>query len=399
MRKTITTLLFAACAALPSCDLDNNSPTNYDEKIAQLEQRVEYLENQTPLVGEQGIQGEVGPQGIPGEEGIQGYKGETGLQGEIGEKGETGEIGLTGPQGDKGEQGIPGDNGEQGIQGLMGLQGIQGNTGLQGIQGPKGDIGLQGIPGEKGETGLNGPQGEEGIQGETGLQGIQGLKGEQGYQGIQGPKGDTGLQGPVGPKGDQGLEGLMGIMGLQGIQGEQGIQGLTGLTGLKGNTGDVGPIGLSGTNLKLVDANNVDLGTLITIRKWGVGTPVIILTEDNIFAYCRLLPEESSSCESLWSGLHKTWYLQKDCQGPPYTNINLSFHVSIHASSSEGYKNWIREDFLLPQMNVVTESYYDSSNGNNDCINQQSPVAYELLIPIKEHALPTYQQPLIVEEK
>jgi hypothetical protein len=133
-----------------------------DSAKAEIEDKLNNLEE---LKGPKGDTGPMGPQGV------QGPKGDIGPIGPVGPKGEKGEVGSVGPKGDKGDTGLTGPAGPQGIQG------IKGDTGSVGPVGPKGD------------TGLTGPTGP---------------KGDQGIQGIQGPKGDKGEKGDTGPMGPQG---------------------------------------------------------------------------------------------------------------------------------------------------------------------------------------------------
>jgi len=176
-----------------------------------------------PLVGPQGIQGEVGPQGIQGEVGSQG------VAGPVGPKGDTGATGATGPQG------IQGEVGTQGVAGPVGPKGDTGATGATGPQGIQGEVGTQGVAGPvgpKGDTGATGATGPQGIQGEVGTQGIQG---EVGPQGVAGPVGPQGIQGEVGP---QGIQGEVGPQGVAGPVGPKGDTGATGATGPQGPAGD-----------------------------------------------------------------------------------------------------------------------------------------------------------------
>lgn len=63
------------------------------------------------------------------------------------------------------------------------------------------------------------------------------------------------IPGPQGPEGPQ---------GLPGEQGEQGIQGEVGPKGDKGDIGERGPAGTSGKQYHLYDANDQDLGVLMS---------------------------------------------------------------------------------------------------------------------------------------
>lgn len=85
------------------------------------------------------------------------------LQSTTGVPGPRGEIGLQGPQG---EPGIQGEQGIVGPQGIQGLQGPAGTNGAPGPQGPQGPTGPTGPRGETGPAGAPGPQGPQGIPGE-----------------------------------------------------------------------------------------------------------------------------------------------------------------------------------------------------------------------------------------
>lgn len=113
---------------------------------AEIEDKLNHLEE---LRGPKGDTGEVGPQGIQGPKGDTGPIGPQGPQGIQGPKGEKGDIGDTGPVGPKGDTGSTGPKGPKGDQGI------------QGIQGPKGD------KGEKGDTGPTGPQGTPAVTAEV----------------------------------------------------------------------------------------------------------------------------------------------------------------------------------------------------------------------------------------
>lgn len=82
---------------------------------------------------------------------------------------------TTGVPGPRGEMGIAGPQGEPGIQGE---QGIAGPQGIQGLQGPAGTNGAPGPQGPQGPTGPTGPRGETGPAGTPGAQGPQGIPGE-----------------------------------------------------------------------------------------------------------------------------------------------------------------------------------------------------------------------------
>ena len=84
------------------------------------------------------------------------------LQASVGTPGEQGIQGLQGTQGTQGEQGPQGDPGPIGPQGIQGPQGLTGPQGSAGPQGPQGPIG------PAGPTGAQGPQGIQGIQGRDG---------------------------------------------------------------------------------------------------------------------------------------------------------------------------------------------------------------------------------------
>lgn len=83
----------------------------------------------------------------------------------------------------------------------------------------------------------------------------------------------AGPPGPPGPQGVQGLPGLQGppgVPGPQGQQGQQGLQGLQGVPGVQGPPGPQGPVGPqgpSGTGVRLLDANNAVLGTVVGVTR------------------------------------------------------------------------------------------------------------------------------------
>ncbi|WP_037409916.1 collagen-like domain-containing protein [Candidatus Solirubrobacter pratensis] len=112
--------------------------------------------------------------------------------------------------------------GPRGEKGAAGARGLQGLAGPGGPSGAKGDAGEQGPPGPT--TSVLGSPGSPGAKGE---------KGDTGATGAPGPKGDTGAPGPQGAKGD------------------------------KGDTGATGPAGPAGGGVRLIDGNNVTLGTVI----------------------------------------------------------------------------------------------------------------------------------------
>jgi hypothetical protein len=178
--------------------------------------------------GEKGAAGARGLQGLAGPGGPSGAKGDAGEQGPPGPT--TSVLGSPGSPGAKGEKGDTGDKGAQGIPGPIGLQGPKGDTGAAGPQGPKGDNGAAGPQGLKGDTGATGAPGSKG---DTGATGAPGSKGDTGATGAPGLKGDTGAPGPQGAKGD------------------------------KGDTGATGPAGPEGGGVRLIDGNNVTLGTVI----------------------------------------------------------------------------------------------------------------------------------------
>ena len=183
----------------------------YTQDIKIIERIVE-----TPVYGQQGLDG---PQGLPG------------IPGRDGKDGEDGKDGIDGTDGVDGSQGEQGPQGEMGIPGLIGSQGERGSEGEQGVPGERGEEGTQG------EQGLQGILGEPGPQGPEGKQGIQGNKGDSGKQGNQGPagkQGKVGLKGPKGDKGDKGDQGLQGEQGLEGKPGEQGPKGDDGIAQVSG---------------------------------------------------------------------------------------------------------------------------------------------------------------------
>jgi hypothetical protein len=122
--------------------LQNQTITNREAVIAELES----LQSQ--------IQDTTGPQGPAGA---------------------TGPIGPTGPSG--GAQGATGPTGPSGAQGIQGIQGATGSTGLTGQTGATGPQGAQGIQGIQGATGSTGTTGQTGATGPQGAQGIQGVTG------------------------------------------------------------------------------------------------------------------------------------------------------------------------------------------------------------------------------
>lgn len=132
------------------------------------------------------------------------------------------------------------------------IDSVAGPTGPTGPAGATGATGATGPAGPSGPTGATGPAGPTGPTGATGTQGITGPSGPQGLIGAQGPQGATG---PTGP---------------QGVQGPTGIQGLPGPTGPAGPTGATGATGPSGTGVRLIDANDVVLGNVVSAARNSV---------------------------------------------------------------------------------------------------------------------------------
>lgn len=98
--------------------------------------------------------------------------------------------------------------------------------------------------------------------------GAAGPAGPTGATGPTGPAGPQGAEGPAGPAGPAGSAGGTGGVGAAGPQGPQGIQGPAGPAGPAGADGATGPQGVAGPagaggGLKLLDANQVVLGTVL----------------------------------------------------------------------------------------------------------------------------------------
>jgi hypothetical protein len=72
------------------------------------------------------------------------------------------------------------------------------------------------------------------------------------------------VTGPKGDKGDKGDNGAQGLQGYPGIQGATGTPGIAGGNGQNGAPGAKGDMGLPGKQYHLYDANNQDLGVLIS---------------------------------------------------------------------------------------------------------------------------------------
>lgn len=121
-----------------------------------------------------------------------------------------------------------------------------------------GPTGPTGATGAAGATGATGPAGPSGATGATGPAGPSGPTGATGPQGVTGP---AGLQGPIGSQGPIGPIGLPGPMGAQGLPGPAGPIGPTGATGATGP---------SGTGVRLLDANNVVLGNVVSAARNNV---------------------------------------------------------------------------------------------------------------------------------
>jgi hypothetical protein len=199
--------------------------------------------------GAPGVKGDAGPAGPAGANGAPGEAGPAGASTTVfGSPGAKGTTGETGPQGPKGDTGDTGPQGVTGLTGDVGPVGPKGDTGAQGPQGDKGD------KGDKGDIGLSGGAGAKGDKGDTGTAGATGAKGDKGDPGATGAKGDKGDPGATGAKGDKGDPGATGAKGDPGAKGDKGDPGATGATG---------PAGPSGGGVKLVDGNNVVLGTVI----------------------------------------------------------------------------------------------------------------------------------------
>ena len=106
------------------------------------------------------------------------------------------------------------------VDGIQGPQGVQGSTGPSGSPGPTGSIGATGATGSQGatgsgSTGATGPQGATGISGPVGATGagVTGATGPQGVTGVTGGIGATGSIGETGPQGQTGPQGATGPKG------------------------------------------------------------------------------------------------------------------------------------------------------------------------------------------
>ena len=209
-----------------------------------------------------------GADGVKGAKGDQGAAGLRGETGPTGPKGADGERGPTGPSvlGSPGALGAKGDKGDTGETGAVGAKG---DTGAMGAVGAKGDTGATGLPGLAGATG---PQGAKGDTGNTGATGLPGLAGATGPQGAKGDTGNTGAAGPAGAKGDTGDRGATGAAGPAGATGDRGPAGATGANGAAGPAGPqgpAGPAGPAGGGIRLIDGNNVTLGTVVSSTRAG----------------------------------------------------------------------------------------------------------------------------------
>lgn len=249
------------------------------KRVGPLAQRIEVLEQRSPLSGPQGEKGDPGPPGekgdpgpaappvsieelaaklvsdqemrtvLRGEKGDPGPAGEPGPQGERGEKGEAGAVGEPGPQGPQGDRGEKGDVGPQGEPGTPGEPGIPGQKGDPGEPGPQGERGPQGEPGQKGDPGERGEKGDPGDKGDPGPEGKAAsaadvaavlLRHEAARKLLQGPQGEKGERGEIGPRGERGEPGEPGPMGQKGEIGEVGPPGEPGQDGRDGRDGDPG---------------------------------------------------------------------------------------------------------------------------------------------------------------
>ena len=353
MKKSITSLVLTLFAAMPAC---TSPSSNYDAKIKKLEQRIEYLEKNTPDKGDKGSKGDKGP------------------------KGEKGEIGLTGPAGIKGEKG------EMGYIGLTGPTGMQGVPGPQGVTGTAGVIGPQGYKGDKGDTGL------QGIQGVVGLTGPQGPKGYDGKNGLQGPKGQNGLTGKIGPEGKQGEMGL------------QGPPGLVGKTGPKGDSYQ-GPKGDTGPSLAVYDSKGKKIGyslaALITPSSPGVEESFFRFYDEKIKKIVTVnaqTGEQFPEGEMFWVGANVLYlhFESDNCKGKPLIQTNSRYRLfAKHPDhySKKKFKKVFTHNGSPIKLNLPVKSRMDLKK--SECSKTTSKLIYAA--EVVEIDIPKYAGPLTIK--
>lgn len=215
----------------------------------------EYLAENPPPPGKDGVDGK---DGAPGAAGPAGPQGPQGPQGPVGPQGPAGADGTgvnilgsydsadelfnAHPTGNVGDaylvsgdlyvwSAMTGWENVGTIQGPRGEQGPQGETGPQGPAGPTGPQGLSGADGAQGPAGAAGKDGTSVTHRWSGTTlivtsasgtssaDLKGATGDRGPQGDQGPQGSTGPTGPTGPQGPQGPAGSDGAPGADGADG------------------------------------------------------------------------------------------------------------------------------------------------------------------------------------
>ena len=202
----------------------------------------------------------------------------SGPTGQVGPAGPAGAIGPIGPVGPTGLAGASGPAGPAGATGPQGLSGPPGPPGIDGPAGPAGAMGRTILSGTGTPAAAIGSDGDFYI--DTSANKLFGPKGASTAgqwaataTALVGPAGNTGpagSSGPAGANGPAGLTGPPGATGPAGAQGASGPAGSAGPAGPVGPAGPQGPAGPTGGGARLVDANNLTLGKVVTATRSNV---------------------------------------------------------------------------------------------------------------------------------
>jgi hypothetical protein len=198
------------------------------------------------------------------------------------------------------------------------------------------------------------------------------------------------LPGPQGPQGEQGIQGPQGIQGEPGSKGDTGEQGPAGETGLQG---EPGPAGVPGKSLKIVDANNNEVGLLIDTDGNNSTFHVWNSASQKIFYIDRV----SAIISSIKVISHATQYESTDCSGTPLKEFPSTYDpysfYKVDSGDINGY-TWVNVLISTLRDNVRIRSGWGSL-GRCESID-----VFRKVVEVEPtSSIPTFISPLRIVEQ
>lgn len=168
--------------------------------------------------------------------------------------------------------------------------------------------------------------------------------------------------GPRGPKGPAGVPGVPGPEGPQGLIGPEGPTGATGPSGPRGSIGPQGPAG-GGSSLSVYDANNVRLGSLVSIYENNSGRFVILMTLGGMmkvdYEYGNAMVNQTA-----------LYFTTPDCTGTTYVQSFWDFASMgqmLTAAADAGDSTEMRGYRVSGPLDTITVNSYLGYGDGNSC--------------------------------